>query len=305
MQVYQKITELIGHTPLFAPPELGPESGYPARIMLKLECCNPGGSVKDRVAKAMLDAAEAEGRLKADTVIIEPTSGNTGIGLAAIAAARGYRIIITMPETMSIERQKLIRSYGAEIVLTEGSKGMRGAVEKAKELADDFESSFIPGQFVNPANWKAHYAATGPEIFDDTDGTVDIFVAGVGTGGTITGTGRFLKEKNPNIRVVAVEPASSPLLSEGKSGPHKIQGIGANFVPDVLDTGIYDEVVTITDAEALESAKEIAGRFGILVGISSGAAFKAACKLAAQEENRGKTIVALLPDTGERYLSIF
>lgn len=305
MRVYHKVTELIGHTPLLAPLLLSPESGYPARVLLKLECFNPAGSVKDRVAKAMLDTAEAEGRLRPDTVIIEPTSGNTGIGLAALAAARGYRIIITMPETMSVERQKLIRAYGAEIVLTDGSKGMRGAVEKAEELAASFPSSWIPGQFSNPANWRAHYATTGPEIYHDTDGRLDIFVAGVGTGGTITGVGRYLKEKNPAVQVVAVEPASSPLLSTGKSGPHKIQGIGANFVPEVLDTQIYDEVLPITDEDALHTAKDTAKTLGILVGISSGAALAAARLLAQREENQGKIIVALLPDTGERYLSLF
>ena len=274
-----------------------------ARLLAKLEYFNPAGSVKDRVAKAMLDDAEAKGILKPDTVIIEPTSGNTGIGLASVAAARGYHLIIVMPDTMSIERRQLMKAYGAELVLTEGAKGMKGAIAKAEELAKEIPNSFIPGQFVNPANPAAHRATTGPEIWNDTDGQVDIFVAGVGTGGTLTGVGEYLKSKNPNVKIVAMEPASSPVLSEGRSGAHKIQGIGAGFVPDVLNTKVYDEIITIENDDAFAGGKLLAKHEGVLVGISSGAALKAAIQLAQRPENKGKTIVALLPDSGDRYYS--
>ena len=279
------------------------ERGLKARILAKLEYFNPAGSVKDRIARAMIDAAEASGRLRPGSVIIEPTSGNTGIGLAAVAAAKGYRILIVMPETMSVERRQLMKAYGAELVLTDGAKGMKGAIEKAGELAKEIPGSFVPGQFVNSANPKAHFEHTGPEIYADTDGKVDIFVAGVGTGGTITGVGEYLKSKNPAVKIVAVEPADSPVLSGGAAGPHKIQGIGAGFVPDVLDTKIYDEILTVTNQDAFAAGKEIGRREGVLVGISSGAAVHAAIQLANRQENAGKTIVVLLPDTGDRYLS--
>ena len=301
--VYTSADQLIGKTPLLELTNLEKEYGLKARILAKLEYFNPAGSVKDRVAKAMLDDAEERGILKPDSVIIEPTSGNTGIGLASVAAARGYRIIIVMPETMSVERRQLMKAYGAELVLTEGAKGMSGAIAKAKELAAGLPGSFIPGQFENPANPAAHKATTGPEIWEDTDGTVDIFVAGVGTGGTITGVGAFLKEKNPDIKVVAVEPASSPVLSRGTSGSHKIQGIGAGFVPEVLDTKIYDEIIAVENEDAFAAGKQVGRTEGVLVGISSGAAVWAALELAKRPENEGKTIVALLPDTGDRYLS--
>ena len=302
-RIYTSADQLIGKTPLLELTHIEKKFGLKARLLAKLEYFNPAGSVKDRVAKAMLDEAEASGKLKPDSVIIEPTSGNTGIGLASVAAARGYRIIIVMPETMSVERRQLMKAYGAELVLTEGAKGMKGAIAKAQELAAEIPDSFIPGQFVNPANPKAHYETTGPEIYADTEGKVDIFVAGVGTGGTITGIGAYLKEHNPDIRIVAVEPASSPVLSTGKAGPHKIQGIGAGFVPDVLNTDIYDEIITVTNEDAFATGKLIGKREGILVGISSGAAAYAALELAARSENEGKTIVVLLPDTGDRYLS--
>lgn len=279
------------------------KNNLPAVILAKLEYFNPAGSVKDRVAAAMIDEAEKSGRLKKGGVIIEPTSGNTGIGLASVAAARGYRIIITMPETMSIERRNLLKAYGAELVLTDGAKGMKGAIEKAEELAGEIEGGFIPGQFTNPANPEYHFKTTGPEIWNDTDGKVDIFVAGVGTGGTVSGVGKYLKSKNPDIKVVAVEPSDSPVLSQGKSGPHKIQGIGAGFVPDTLDTSVYDEIITVESGDAFKTGREIARGEGVLVGISSGAAVWAAAQLAKRPENKGKTIVALLPDTGERYLS--
>lgn len=301
--VYTSADQLIGKTPLLELTNLEKQYGLKARILAKLEYFNPAGSVKDRVAKAMLDDAEERGILKPDSVIIEPTSGNTGIGLASVAAARGYRIIIVMPETMSVERRQLMKAYGAELVLTEGAKGMSGAIAKAKELAAGLPGSFIPGQFENPANPAAHKATTGPEIWEDTDGTVDIFVAGVGTGGTITGVGAFLKEKNPDIKVVAVEPASSPVLSRGTSGSHKIQGIGAGFVPEVLDTKIYDEIIAVENEDAFAAGKQVGRTEGVLVGISSGAAVWAALELAKRPENEGKTIVALLPDTGDRYLS--
>ena len=293
------ISELVGKTPLVRLNKF--ESG--AEILCKLEYFNPAGSVKDRAAKYMIDDAEKSGKLKEGSVIIEPTSGNTGIGLAAIAASRGYKTILTMPETMSVERRNILKAYGAEIVLTEGSKGMKGAIEKANELAAQIENSFIPGQFDNQANAQAHYETTGPEIWEDTDGEVDIFVAGVGTGGTVTGTGRFLKEKNPNVKVVAVEPDASPVLSEGKAGAHKIQGIGAGFVPSVLDTKIYDEVIRVVNEDAFKTSKELTRKEGILTGISSGAALWAALELAKRPENEGKTIVALLPDSGDRYYS--
>ena len=300
-KIYSSADQLIGHTPLLELTHI--EEGLGAKIVAKLEYFNPAGSVKDRIAKAMLDDAEQSGKLKAGSVIIEPTSGNTGIGLASVAAARGYRIIIVMPETMSVERRQLMKAYGAELVLTEGAKGMKGAIAKADELAKEIPNSFIPGQFVNPANPAAHKATTGPEIWEDTDGKVDIFVAGVGTGGTVTGVGEFLKSKNPNVKVVAVEPASSPVLSKGVAGSHKIQGIGAGFVPDTLNTKVYDEIIAVENEAAFEAGREIGKKEGVLVGISSGAALWAAKELAKRPENKGKTIVALLPDTGDRYLS--
>ncbi len=302
-RVYTSADQLIGGTPLLELTHVEREEGLEARILGKLEYFNPAGSVKDRIAKAMIDDAEKKGLLKPDSVIIEPTSGNTGIGLASVAAARGYRIIIVMPETMSVERRKLMKAYGAELVLTEGSKGMKGAIEKANELAKEIPNSFIPGQFINPANPAVHKATTGPEIWNDTDGKVDIFVAGVGTGGTITGTGEYLKSQNPNVRIVAVEPASSPMLSKGTAGSHKIQGIGAGFVPDVLDTKVYDEVIAVENEDAFTTGRLIGRKEGVLVGISSSAAVWAAVQLAKRPENRGKTIVVLLPDTGDRYLS--
>lgn len=302
-RVYTSADQLIGGTPLLELTHIEREEGLEARILGKLEYFNPAGSVKDRIAKAMIDDAEKKGLLKANSVIIEPTSGNTGIGLASVAAARGYRIIIVMPETMSVERRKLMKAYGAELVLTEGSKGMKGAIEKANELAKEIPNSFIPGQFINPANPAVHKATTGPEIWNDTDGKVDIFVAGVGTGGTITGTGEYLKSQNPNVKVVAVEPASSPVLSKGTAGSHKIQGIGAGFVPDVLDTKVYDEVIAVENDDAFTTGRLIGRKEGVLVGISSGAAVWAAVQLAKRPENKGKTIVVLLPDTGDRYLS--
>ncbi len=302
-KIYTSSDQLIGRTPLLELTNIEKEFELKAKVVAKLEYFNPAGSVKDRVAKAMIDDAEASGKLNKDSVIIEPTSGNTGIGLAAVAAARGYRIIIVMPETMSIERRQLIAAYGAEIVLTEGAKGMKGAIEKAEELAKEIPDSFIAGQFVNPANPKAHRESTGPEIFEDTDGEVDIFVAGVGTGGTLTGTGEYLKSKNPDIKVIAAEPAGSAVLSTGVAGAHKIQGIGAGFVPEVLNTSVYDEIVAVSDDDAFAMGKLIARKEGILVGISSGAATWAAVEIAKRPENAGKTIVVLLPDTGERYLS--
>ena len=303
MKVYDKITDLIGGTPLVKLGKYADQKDLGATVLVKLEYFNPAGSVKDRIAKAMIDDAEERGALKPGSVIIEPTSGNTGIGLASVAAARGYRIILTMPETMSVERRNLLKAYGAELVLTEGAKGMKGAIAKAEELAAEIEGSFIPGQFVNPANPAIHRATTGPEIWQDTDGKVDIFVAGVGTGGTLTGVGEYLKSQNPNVKIVAVEPATSPVLSEGKSGPHKIQGIGAGFVPDTLNTGIYDEIIPVENEDAFAAGKLIARTEGFLVGISSGAAVHAASVLAKRPENKGKIIVALLPDTGDRYLS--
>ena len=302
-KIYRSVDELVGNTPLLELKHIEKEFGLKATLLAKLEYFNPAGSVKDRVARAMLDDAEARGVLKPDSVIIEPTSGNTGIGLASIAAARGYRIIIVMPETMSVERRKLMRAYGAELVLTEGAKGMKGAIAKADELAKEIPNSFIPGQFVNPANVAAHYGTTGPEIYRDTDGKVDFFVAGVGTGGTVTGTGRYLKEKIPGVKVVAVEPASSPVLSKGVAGAHKIQGIGAGFVPDILDTTVYDEIIPIENDDAFETGRIIGRHEGVLVGISSGAAVCAAIQVAQRPESAGKTIVVLLPDTGDRYLS--
>ncbi len=304
MHVYTSIDQLIGKTPLLELKRLETALGLEAKLLGKLESFNPAGSVKDRAAKAMLDEAERSGRLRPGSVIIEPTSGNTGIGLAAAAAARGYRTVIVMPETMSVERRQLMRAYGAELVLTEGAKGMKGAIAKAEELARETPDSFLPSQFTNPANPAAHRTTTGPEIWADTDGTVDIFVAGVGTGGTITGVGAYLKEQKPSVRIVAVEPAASPVLSKGVSGAHKIQGIGAGFVPEVLDTAIYDEILPVENDDAFAMGRLVARREGILVGISSGAAVWAAVQLAGRPENRGKTIVALLPDTGERYLSM-
>ena len=305
MNVKHSITELIGTTPLLRLSRFEEKAGVDAALIGKLEYFNPGGSTKDRVGYNMISEAEKEGRLKPGGSIIEPTSGNTGVGIAMVAAARGYRAGMTMPESMSVERRNLLKAYGAELVLTDASAGMQGAVERAEELAREIHGSIIAGQFENPANWQIHYKTTGPEIWKDTAGTVDIFVSAIGTGGTITGTGKYLKEQNPAVKVVAVEPASSPLLSEGKAGPHKIQGIGANFVPEVLDTSIYDEIITITDEEAFETMKELAVTEGLFVGISSGAALKAGKKLAKREENRRKNIIVLLPDTGERYLSLF
>ncbi len=302
-KIYTSADQLIGKTPLLELTHLEKEYGLKAKLLAKLEYLNPAGSVKDRIAKAMIDDAEQKGLLKEGSVIIEPTSGNTGIGLASVAAARGYRIIIVMPETMSVERRQLMKAYGAELVLTEGAKGMKGAIAKADELAKEIPNSFVPGQFVNPANPKAHFETTGPEIWEDTDGKVDIFVAGVGTGGTITGTGSFLKSKNPNVKVVAVEPKTSAVLSTGVAGPHKIQGIGAGFVPDVLDTKVYDEIIPVDNDDAFKTGKEFGRREGVLVGISSGAAVWAGLELAKRPENEGKTIVVLLPDTGDRYLS--
>lgn len=303
MKIVQKITDLIGHTPLLELTHTEQEEQLQATLLGKLEYFNPAGSVKDRIAKAMIDEAEEQGLLHPDSVLIEPTSGNTGIGLASVAAARGYRLIITMPETMSVERRNLMKAYGAELVLTEGAKGMKGAIEKADELAVQIPNSFIPSQFTNPANPEAHKKTTGVEIWDDTDGKVDIFVAGVGTGGTISGVGAYLKEQNPNVKIVAVEPKSSPVLSEGFAGAHKIQGIGAGFVPETLDTKIYDEVIAVENEAAFEMGRKIARNEGVLVGISSGATVWAAIQLAKRPENKGKVIVALLPDTGERYLS--
>ncbi len=303
MKIYEKITDLIGGTPLLRLGTYAAKRELEADLYAKLEYFNPAGSVKDRIARAMLDDAERSGKLAPGAVIIEPTSGNTGIGLASVAAARGYRLILTMPETMSVERRNLLKAYGAELVLTEGAKGMKGAIEKAKELAEQTPNSFIPGQFENPANPAIHRATTGPEIWEDTDGQVDIFVAGVGTGGTITGVGEFLKSKNPQIRVVAVEPATSPVLSKGISGPHKIQGIGAGFVPEILNTDVYDEIIAVESEAAFATGKAIAREEGVLVGISSGAAVYAATELARRPENFGKRIVVLLPDTGDRYLS--
>ena len=302
-RIYTSADQLIGRTPLLELTHIEKKFGLNARILAKLEYFNPGGSVKDRVALAMIDDAEAKGTLKPGSVIIEPTSGNTGIGLASVAAARGYRIIIVMPETMSVERRQLMKAYGAELVLTEGAKGMKGAIAKAQELAAQTPDSFIPGQFTNPANPSAHRATTGPEIWNDTDGTVDIFVAGVGTGGTLTGVGEYLKSQNPNVKVVAVEPAGSPILSKGVAGAHKIQGIGAGFVPDTLNTKIYDEIITVENEDAFATGRELARKEGLLVGISSGAAVWAAAQLAKRPENQGKRIVVLLPDTGDRYLS--
>ena len=302
-KIFTSADQLIGHTPLMELTNIEKKHGLKAKLLAKLEYFNPAGSVKDRIAKAMIDDAETKGLLKPGSVIIEPTSGNTGIGLASVAAARGYRIIIVMPETMSVERRQIMKAYGAELVLTEGAKGMKGAIAKAEELSWEIPNSFIPGQFVNPANPKAHFETTGPEIFDDTDGKVDIFVAGVGTGGTVTGVGQYLKSRNPSVKVVAVEPKSSAVLSTGVAGPHKIQGIGAGFVPDVLDTKVYDEIIPVTNEDAFAAGKEIGRSEGVLVGISSGAALWAGIDLAKRPENAGKTIVVLLPDTGDRYLS--
>ena len=302
-KIYTSADQLIGHTPLLELTHIENAENLEAKILAKLEYFNPAGSVKDRIARAMIDDAEATGKLKPGSVIIEPTSGNTGIGLASVAAARGYRIIIVMPETMSVERRQLMKAYGAELVLTDGAKGMKGAIAKADELAQEIPNSFVPGQFVNPANPDAHKRTTGPEIWEDTDGKVDIFVAGVGTGGTVTGVGEYLKSQNPNVKVVAVEPASSPVLSKGTAGAHKIQGIGAGFVPDVLNTKVYDEIIPVTNEDACATGKQVGHKEGVLVGISSGAAIWAAIQLAKRPENKGKTIVALLPDTGDRYLS--
>ena len=302
-RIFTSADQLIGHTPLVELTNIEKKHGLKAKLLAKLEYFNPAGSVKDRIAKAMIDDAEAKGLLKPGSVIIEPTSGNTGIGLASVAAARGYRIIIVMPETMSVERRQIMKAYGAELVLTEGAKGMKGAIAKAEELSKEIPNSFIPGQFVNPANPKAHFETTGPEIFDDTDGKVDIFVAGVGTGGTVTGVGQYLKSRNPSVKVVAVEPKSSAVLSTGVAGPHKIQGIGAGFVPDVLDTKVYDEIIPVTNEDAFAAGKEIGRSEGVLVGISSGAALWAGIDIAKRPENAGKTIVVLLPDTGDRYFS--
>ncbi len=303
MKVFTSADQLIGRTPLLELTNIEKEFGLKAKLLAKLEYFNPAGSVKDRIAKAMIDDAEKSGRLKPGSVIIEPTSGNTGIGLCSVAAARGYRIIIVMPETMSVERRQLMKAYGAELVLTDGTKGMKGAIAKADELSREIPNAFVPGQFVNPANPQAHRETTGPEIFEDTDGTVDIFVAGVGTGGTITGVGEYLKSKKPSVNVVAVEPQTSAVLSTGVAGPHKIQGIGAGFVPDVLNTAVYDEIIPVANDDAFEYGKLVGKKEGVLVGISSGAALKAAVDLAKREENAGKTIVVLLPDTGDRYLS--
>ena len=302
-KIYNGALELVGNTPLVEVKNIEEELGLEARILVKLEYFNPAGSVKDRIAKAMIEDAEEKGLLKEGSVIIEPTSGNTGIGLASIAAVKGYRIILTMPETMSVERRNILKAYGAEIVLTEGAKGMKGAIEKADELAKEIQGSYIPGQFVNPANPEVHRKTTGPEIWKDTDGEVDLFIAGVGTGGTLTGVGEYLKSQNPDVKIVALEPASSPVLSTGKGGPHKIQGIGAGFVPDVLNTTVYDEIFTVENDDAFATGKLLAKKEGILVGISSGAALYGAIELAKRPENKGKTIVALLPDTGDRYYS--
>ena len=302
-KIYTSADQLVGHTPLLELTHLEAKYNLKSKVLAKLEYFNPAGSVKDRIAKQMLDDAEAAGKLDKDTVIIEPTSGNTGIGLSAIAAARGYKIVIVMPETMSVERRQLMKAYGAELVLTPGAEGMTGAIKKANELAESYEKAFVPGQFVNPSNPKAHYLTTGPEIWEDTDGNVDYFISGVGTGGTLSGTGKYLKEHKADVKVVAVEPATSPVLSEGHGGPHKIQGIGAGFVPDTLDTSVYDEVVTVTNEDAFRVGKEIGHNEGVLVGISSGAAIAAAIEVAKRPEAEGKTIVALLPDTGDRYLS--
>lgn len=302
-KIYKGSIGLVGNTPLVEVVNIEKEENLEATVLVKLEYFNPAGSVKDRIAKAMIEEAEAAGKLKEGSVIIEPTSGNTGIGLASIAAAKGYRVILTMPDTMSVERRNILKAYGAELVLTEGSKGMKGAIAKADELAKEIPNSYIPGQFVNPANPKIHFETTGPEIWNDTDGAVDIFVAGVGTGGTITGTGEYLKKQNPNVKVVAVEPATSPVLSKGTAGAHKIQGIGAGFVPDVLDTKVYDEVIRVANEDAFETSRQFAHSEGLFVGISSGAALWAAVELSKRPENAGKVIVALLPDTGDRYLS--
>ena len=302
-KIYTSADQLIGNTPLLEVKHIEQEEGLQATVLVKLEYLNPAGSVKDRIGKAMIDDAEASGKLKKGSTIIEPTSGNTGIGLAAVAAARGYRIVIVMPETMSVERRQLMKAYGAELVLTEGAKGMTGAIEKAEQLTREIPDSFVAGQFVNPANPKAHYETTGPEIWRDTDGKVDIFVSGVGTGGTLTGTGKYLREQKPEVQLVAVEPADSPVLSKGKAGSHKIQGIGAGFVPEVLDTSLYNEVIAVTNEDAFATGKRMGRSEGVLVGISSGAALWAAIQLAKRPENAGKTIVALLPDTGDRYLS--